>query len=270
MLFLAQIPTVKDVIAGGDAIQGWPIWLVILLIFFFVVITGVVVAIIVYRGLAKTQNDTNALLAKVLDKSNDNSSSFAGAIATLANSVTMHQAQALEKGKADAERDKAIALMAQGLTRQNELLGAGNELTKQLTKTFSDSVSDTSTAVGAVGEMIGGQIKDLDDKLTLIPQKVLEIFEPARSELVVKLDTLGPDVAKAIVPDIEHMFKDCLELAKENDALVKEVIEQRERAETAERELSLLKDPTPPPPGERVPIPVDFTPDAALPKASGE
>jgi len=165
-LYLSQIPTVKDVIAGGDAIQGWPIWLVILLIFFFVVITGVVVAIIVYRGLAKTQNDTNALLAKVLDKSNDNSTIYAGAIAVLAHSVATQQAEDKERDKASAKRDEAITLISTGLAEQNAILNSGNELTRKLTATFTESVSDTTTAVGAVGETITTQINDMQVKLS--------------------------------------------------------------------------------------------------------
>lgn len=274
-LYLAQIPSPKDVTDAGNVVATWPLWLVILLIFFVVLIVSVIVGIIVYRGLVKAQGDTNALLAKVLDKSGDNQNSYASAIATLATSVTTQQAQALQKDKADAERDKAVSLLAQGLTKQNELLESGNELSRKLTSAFTDSVSDTSTVVGAVGERLGNQITALDEKIILMPQKVLEIFEPTRNELVIKLDNLGPDVAKAIVPDIEHMFRDCIGLAKENDALTLEAQMQRERADTAERQLAALRstptEPDPPPsPDHKAAIPGDFDVVATLPRASGE
>lgn len=149
--------------------------------------------------------------------------------------------KAMDRNALAAESQNALLL---GI--RNETTASGDR-TQALHDALVSSVNDTSSAIGTMTSHIVGQVDKseaaLVGKIDLIPQKVLEIFEPTRSEIVVKLDTLGPDVAKALVPDIEHMFKDCLELAKENDALVKEVQEANRRANIAEQRLAVLIPP---------------------------
>jgi len=186
--------------------------------------------------------------------------------------------KAMDRNAAAAESQNNLLI---GINR--ETTASGNR-TQALHDALVSSVNDTSSAIGTMTEHLGKQIESAEASLSdqignmsgqfdLIPQKVLEVFEPARSELVVKLDNLGPDVAKAIVPDIEHMFKDCLELAKENDALVKEVQDANARAADAERRLALLQKPDPEPPDgsgarEQVPSSVDVI--VTLPRIDGE
>ncbi len=165
---------------------------------------------------------------------------------------------------------------------KNETTASGNR-TQALHEAFVSGINDTSAAIGTMTSHITDQLAkvggDLAGQIAGIPQRVLEVFEPTRSELVLKLDNLGPDVAKAIVPDIEHMFKDCLELAKENDALTKEVHEQRERADKAEARLTLAvnaaaigkPDPEPPDgPGAKAPIPPSSDVIVTLPTTNSE
>ena len=207
LFYAIQVPTPESIAKSGEVLAALPFYVIMVLILGAFMVIGYVI----WKGTQKTQADISAITSKLVDKGSESTDSLASALATLANIMQNQHTQNLERDKASAKRDEAIALIGQGLKDQNELLKSGNELSRKLTETFSDSVSDTSTAVGAVGESLGAQMTEMEKKLVEIIDKLPAVFAEktmnSHSAMKQSVVELSKDITRVFAPVIAENNK---------------------------------------------------------------